>query len=420
MPSATTIAYDTLSDVTDTNLDVHTPDSGWGGWEYPPPSNNYIHETAAVSSNNGGGQTRGTSDLSDDDFRMYIDVFRGAVDNIGQNAGLVFWQPDSLSSASLVLQPGVHVDFLRVDAWPMSIVVSHLDDDGSTLMSSTVTADAGPALNAGMRLGVDFNYPFLSIWTDVLRGDDPPASVSTFASISVTTDRRDGNYKRMGFTASATGSSRMFLANAVVGVIPSILTIPESASTLSTVVVSTSQTSSQWSSVQSATGYKLQRQGTSDATLSTVSSIQTSTVLSYVDTGLTSFSSYTYGVVSYNSQGDGPRSNLVAIRTAEAFSNSPPNNPNPTAPAPSDPWTPTAPGGAPEGGPGSPGSGGGGTAGAGTVVGATGGPWARAYPQDIEDDGGVDYELRTREDFPFSASEDLPHAVSSSISEGKP
>ena len=45
-------------------------------------------------------------------------------------------------------------------------------------------------------------------------------------------------------------------------------------------------------------------------------------------------------------------------------------------------------------------------------------PWARVNDQDPGEDGGVDFELRFREQFPFNFSEGLPHAIVSSISEG--
>ena len=47
-------------------------------------------------------------------------------------------------------------------------------------------------------------------------------------------------------------------------------------------------------------------------------------------------------------------------------------------------------------------------------------PWARVNEQDAGEDGGVDFELRFREEFPFNFSETLPHAIVSSISEGRP
>ena len=47
-------------------------------------------------------------------------------------------------------------------------------------------------------------------------------------------------------------------------------------------------------------------------------------------------------------------------------------------------------------------------------------PWARAFPQVVGADGGVDFELRARTEFPFLISSDLPHAIVSSISEGRP
>ncbi len=47
-------------------------------------------------------------------------------------------------------------------------------------------------------------------------------------------------------------------------------------------------------------------------------------------------------------------------------------------------------------------------------------PWARARAQPESVDGGVDFELRASAEFPFLVSADLPHAIVSSISEGRP
>ncbi len=47
-------------------------------------------------------------------------------------------------------------------------------------------------------------------------------------------------------------------------------------------------------------------------------------------------------------------------------------------------------------------------------------PWARARAQVAGTDGGVDFELRANAEFPFLVSTDLPHAIVSSISEGRP
>ena len=47
-------------------------------------------------------------------------------------------------------------------------------------------------------------------------------------------------------------------------------------------------------------------------------------------------------------------------------------------------------------------------------------PWARTFAQPAGSDGGVDFELQARADFPFSVSSTRPHAIVSSISEGRP
>ncbi len=47
-------------------------------------------------------------------------------------------------------------------------------------------------------------------------------------------------------------------------------------------------------------------------------------------------------------------------------------------------------------------------------------PWARTHAQVAGTDGGVDFELRANAEFPFLVSADLPHAIVSSISEGRP
>ena len=291
------------------------------------------------------------------------------------------------------------------------------------LMLETAPASVGTIPSAStLSSVVSGSYQVSSEWSSVLsvtgyRLEKRGPSDATFSTVSSTETSTFTSYLEGGLTSGSTYTYAVVSFNtygdgprsSVVTVVTDPGVVP-SASTLSSIPLDTSRTSSEWSSSDSVVGYKFQRQGPSDATLSTVFS---STSVGYIDTGLTSFSSYTYGVVSYNTEGDGVRSNLVALRTNEVFTNSP--GPDPSDP-PTDPWTPT---GNPFG-PGAPGSFRAGTAAAGTVNATTGGPWARAYPQSTSSDGGVDYELQARQEFAFSISSDRPHAIVSSISEGRP
>ncbi len=45
--------------------------------------------------------------------------------------------------------------------------------------------------------------------------------------------------------------------------------------------------------------------------------------------------------------------------------------------------------------------------------------WARVHPQVESSDGGVDFELLIRTEFPIKTT-NSPHGASSSLSEGKP
>ncbi len=47
-------------------------------------------------------------------------------------------------------------------------------------------------------------------------------------------------------------------------------------------------------------------------------------------------------------------------------------------------------------------------------------PWVKTHAQVAGTDGGVDFELQASVEFPFLVSADLPHAIVSSISEGRP
>ena len=51
---------------------------------------------------------------------------------------------------------------------------------------------------------------------------------------------------------------------------------------------------------------------------------------------------------------------------------------------------------------------------------STSNPWVKTAPQVEGADGGIDFELQASVEYPFLVSADRPHAIVSSISEGRP
>jgi fibronectin type 3 domain-containing protein len=136
------------------------------------------------------------------------------------------------------------------------------------------------------------------------------ASTGTYTSVGTSTTT---SYNNTGLTAGTTYYYKVAAYNAysegVLSADISVTTIPPMPTDVIANIISATNITVSWNSVNGAVGYRIYRATTSTGTYTQVG---TSTTTSYSDTGLTTFATtYYYKVSAYNTAGEGSQSSFV-------------------------------------------------------------------------------------------------------------
>ncbi|KKW05429.1 MAG: hypothetical protein UY40_C0020G0006 [candidate division CPR1 bacterium GW2011_GWC1_49_13] len=197
---------DTFTEGADVNLNVHTPDAGFGGWEYNGAAADVKVESAtgrAVFRVPGDRFVRSTSDVGEDGLDGYVDCLRGPVDGPSQAIGAYVLAESTVVAASIVGE-GVCILWRRTSGSSGTIQIERRDATGATQQTAVLETLAPPNVNGGIRLEFVLDGLNLTVQrSDYGTGANPVALGTTV----LTADLRDGNHARAGIIGNGDSSS---------------------------------------------------------------------------------------------------------------------------------------------------------------------------------------------------------------------
>lgn len=179
------------------NLDAHTADVGFGSYEYSAISSQFVVGSGICTKQFAAAQfARSTNDIVNDNFEMFVEASRSAVDNSIDKGG-IYWWGDKVPAAASIVGGGAIVFFERTSGTTVEMNYELRNDAGVVQFPGTILLASGIPISpgGGLRLGVTVTAGDVQAFTEPLGG-----GTRTLRGTSITPfiDLRDTDHLRMG------------------------------------------------------------------------------------------------------------------------------------------------------------------------------------------------------------------------------